>query len=187
MRPRLVVLAGPNGAGKSTFYRLHLERSGLPFLNADVLQLNSGVDAYEAARTVDAARLAYLNVGAAFITETVFSDPDGRKLEFLRRAIEAGYNVELLYIGLASPELARLRVAQRVASGGHSVPDDKVASRYPRSLENLAKAMAFAPSVRIYDNSAYAEYRLLGVFIDGKLVQRTGGPIPDWALRFFPR
>ena len=185
MSPRLVVLAGPNGAGKSTFYRLYLGKSGLPFLNADVLQLNSGVDAYEAARTVDAARLAYLNVRASFITETVFSDPDGRKLEFLRRAIEAGYDVELLYIGLASPELALMRVAQRVANGGHSVPKEKVSSRYPRSLENLGRAMAFRQTVRIFDNSAYAEYRLLGVFKDGKLVQRTEGPIPGWALRFF--
>ena len=185
MKPRLVVLAGPNGAGKSTFYRLHLERSGLPFLNADVLQANSGVDADEAARTVDAARFAYVGAGVSFITETVFSDPDGRELAFLQRAIEAGYMVELLYIGLASPELARLRVAQRVASGGHSVPDEKVASRYPRSLENLARALAFIPAIRIYDNSAYAQYRLLGVFENGKLIKRYEGPIPGWAARFF--
>ena len=86
MKPRLVVLAGPNGAGKTTFYRLYLQESGLPFLNADVLQVNTGMDAYEAARTVDAARLAYLEVRAGFITETVFSAdhqvilPEGTRL-----------------------------------------------------------------------------------------------------------
>jgi predicted ABC-type ATPase len=186
MNPRLIVLAGPNGAGKSTFFRLYLEKSGLPFLNADILQANSGIEAYEAARTVDAARLAYLNARAGFITETVFSDPDGRKLEFLRRAIEVGHDLEMLYIGLSSPELAAKRVAQRVANGGHSVPSEKVASRYPRSLENLTKAMAFVPVVRLFDNSRYAQYRLLGVFRQGKLAQRTEGPIPEWARRFFP-
>jgi predicted ABC-type ATPase len=185
MKPRLVVLAGPNGAGKSTFYRLYLKKSGLPFLNADVLQVNTGIDVYEAARTVDAARLAYLEVNAGFITETVFSDPDGRKLEFLRKAIAAGYDVQLIYIGLANPELAQMRVAQRVADGGHAVPAGKVASRYPRSLENLAKALKFVPTVLLFDNSAHAEYHRLGIFKDGRLMEKTKDGIPRWAQRFF--
>jgi predicted ABC-type ATPase len=185
MKPRLVVLAGPNGAGKSTFYRLYLQESGVPFLNADVLQVNTGIDAYEAARTVDAARLAYLEVRAGFITETVFSDPDGRKLEFLRKAIATGYEVELIYIGLTGPELAKQRVAQRVANGGHAVPDEKVASRYPRSLANLATAIEFVPTVRLFDNSAYAEYRRLGLFRGGRLIEKTRGEIPQWAQPFF--
>lgn len=58
MNPRLVVLVDPNDAGKSTFFRQNLQEAGLPFLNADVLQVNTGLDAYEAARTVDAARNA---------------------------------------------------------------------------------------------------------------------------------
>jgi predicted ABC-type ATPase len=33
----LILLAGPNGAGKSTFYEAHLQNSGLPFLNADIV------------------------------------------------------------------------------------------------------------------------------------------------------
>jgi predicted ABC-type ATPase len=185
MKPRLVVLAGPNGAGKSTFYRLYLKKSGLPFLNADVLQVNTGIDVYEAARTVDAARLAYLEVNAGFITETVFSDPDGRKLEFLRKAIAAGYDVQLIYIGLANPELAQMRVAQRVADGGHAVPAAKVASRYPRSLENLAEALKFVPTVLLFDNSAHAEYHRLGIFKDGRLIEKTKDGIPRWAQRFF--
>jgi predicted ABC-type ATPase len=186
MTPRLVVLAGPNGAGKSTFYRLYLRESGLPFLNADILQANTGIGGYEAAKAVDAARTALLETGADFITETVFSDPEGRKLGFLRSAVERGFAVELVYIGLASPRLAQLRVAQRVANGGHTVPADKIASRYPRSLENLAEAMEFVPKVRLYDNSAFAEFHWLGNFSKGRLVGRTEREIPHWARRFFP-
>ncbi len=185
MKPRLVVLAGPNGAGKTTFHRLYLAQSGLPFLNADIFQANAGIDAYESARAVDAARDAYLQLRTGFITETVFSDPDGRKLEFLRKAVEMEYDVELIYIGLMSAELAILRVAQRVASGGHDVPPAKVISRYPRSLENLAKALEFVPAIRLFDNSTYAEYRALGLFKHGRLVEKQNGPVPEWALRFF--
>jgi predicted ABC-type ATPase len=60
-----------------------------------------------------------------------------------------------------------------------------VASRYPRSLENLAKALEFVPLVLLFDNSAYAEYRRLGVFKDGRLVEKTENGIPQWAKRFF--
>ena len=134
---------------------------------------------------VDAARLAFLEIKAGFITETVFSDPDGRKLLFLRKAIAGGYDVELIYIGLAGPELAQARVAQRIASGGHAVPAEKVASRYPRSLDNLAQALEFVPTIHLFDNSALAEYRRLGTFQDGRLIEQPADPIPRWAQRFF--
>jgi predicted ABC-type ATPase len=158
----------------------------LPFLNADVLQVNTGIDVYEAARTVDAARLAYLTVKAGFITETVFSDPDGRKLDFLRKAIVAGYDVELIYVGLVGPELAQSRVAHRVKHGGHAVPAEKIAARYPRSLANLEAALEFVPIVQLFDNSTRRQYHLLGTFKNGCLIKKTAERIPSWARRFFP-
>ena len=56
MSPVLVLLGGPNGAGKSTYYELHLSSIGLPFLNADVLAAESGMDSFEAARVRDKKR-----------------------------------------------------------------------------------------------------------------------------------
>jgi predicted ABC-type ATPase len=85
--------------------------------------------------------------------ETVFSDPSGDKLAFLREAMTAGYRVVLLFIGLDSPELSQARVIQRVAEGGHDVPDEKLFSRFPRTLENLARATSFVDEARLYDNS----------------------------------
>jgi predicted ABC-type ATPase len=187
MNPRLVMLAGPNGAGKTTFYWVNLADAGLPFINADVLQASVGVGAYEAAEAVDAVRTALLARRVSFITETVFSDPDGRKLEFLRQAIDAHYEVELVYIGLASTELAMSRVHHRVASGGHSVPPEKIVERYSRSLENLKRAVAFVPTIRLFDNSAYAEFRLLAVIKNGKVAERTSVPLLDWAREILPR
>jgi len=60
--------------------------------------------------------------GESFVFETVFSDPVGDKLKFLRRASTRGYTVVLCFIGLASPELCDERVAMRVLQGGHDVP-----------------------------------------------------------------
>ena len=149
--PQLVMIAGPNGAGKSTFHELYLADSALPFLNADVLAARTGIDSFDAARFLDADRDARVGRGESFITETVFSDPMGAKLDLLRRAIAAGYDVTLIYIGI-EPALLGLRIDQRLAAGGHDVPRGKLAGRYERSLANLGAAITFVSTLRFYDN-----------------------------------
>ncbi len=67
-----------------------------------------------------------------------------------------GYTVVLCFIGLDSPELCDERVAMRVLQGGHDVPTEKLA-RYPRTLENLARAIRELPHVLVFDNSALLE------------------------------
>jgi predicted ABC-type ATPase len=185
--PQLVVLAGPNGAGKSTFRDVFLADSPLPFLNADLFAAATGVDSGQAARILDATRDRYLEEGLGFITETVFSDPHGAKLAMLRKAVDAGYDVTLVYIGIASPELSGLRVDQRVAQGGHDVPRDRLASRFERSRANLAQAITFVPTVELYDNSSVAEpYRHVATFQRGALVSRMRGALPRWARGLVP-
>jgi predicted ABC-type ATPase len=113
--------------------------------------------------------------------ETVFSDPAGAKLAFLRDARAAGYRVLLLFIGLESAELSQARVIQRVAAGGHDVPDEKLFARFPRTLENLSRAIGVVNEARLYDNSdAERPYRLLGRTEDGTVVERHP-PLPAWA------
>ncbi len=140
-----MLLAGPNGAGKSTFYEAHLSATGLPFLNSDVVARELGVTDYEASRALDEIRELYIERGISFISETVFSDPVGAKVAMLRRGMEAGFNVKLIYIGIESPALAQARVNHRVGNGGHPVPPDKILARYPRSLANLARAVRSWP------------------------------------------
>ena len=71
----------------------------------------------------------------------------------MAEARQRGYQIELVYIRLSSPELALQRVAARVARGGHDVPAQDVIRRYARSLENLPRAMQLADKVTILDNS----------------------------------
>ena len=63
---------------------------------------------------LDAARAQLLADGESFVTETVFSDPVGAKLQFLRDAIAANYRVTLYYVGISSAQLSEARVSQRV-------------------------------------------------------------------------
>ena len=87
-RPIIVVIAGPNGAGKTTFYHAHLQPAGLRFVNADVLARELNLDPYAAAKVADALRRELVNQRESFVFETVFSDPVGDKLSFLKEAIE---------------------------------------------------------------------------------------------------
>jgi predicted ABC-type ATPase len=187
MTPQLVLLAGPNGAGKSTFYDVFLAASPLPFLNPDLFAAETGVDSLEAARILDATRDRMIEGGLGFITETVFSDPFGQKIDMLRKAVEAGYDVTLIYVGVANAKLSSLRVDQRIARGGHDVPRDRIASRFKRSLENLKRAIPFVPTVELYDNSSADDpYRHIATSKAGTLTSRTAGRLPAWARGIVP-
>ena len=186
MKPQLVMLAGPNGAGKSTFYDVFLGKLRLPFLNADLVEAKTGIPSVEAARILDAMRDDLINRRAGFITETGFSDPVGAKRAMLRRAVDAGYDVTLVYIAV-EPALSAQRVDQRVAAGGHDVPRDRIASRFARSLENLRAAIGFVPLVTVYDNSSVDEpYRLVARFERGRRTYQAPGRMRRWFRSLFP-
>ena len=116
-RPLIVALAGPNSAGKTTFYHAHLQPAGLRFVNADVLAQDLHVEPYAAARVVDAVRHELVKQRESFVFETVFSDPVGEKLAFLKSMVEEGYNTILCFIGTAGPEVCEQRVATRGLAG----------------------------------------------------------------------
>jgi predicted ABC-type ATPase len=186
MKPRLVMLAGPNGSGKSTFFTTHLADKGLPFINADRIAAELGLEAYEAAGIAEAIRMRLVNEGQSFITETVLSDPIGDKVAFLQQAHASGFDVTLIFIGLANPDLSAGRVQARVQAGGHDVPLDKLMARYERTLLNLERAVGALPQVIVYDNSsAEVPYRFLAEFRMGQPHERTQDPIPPWAQRLF--
>lgn len=182
----LIVVAGPNGAGKSTFYEEYLRSLDLPFVGADPIarelspQDPSAV-AYDAAKIAEHRRQELVAAGQSFCMETVFSDPQGDKVAFLRRAQEQGYAVVLIFIGLESAELAVARVLERVDAGGHDVPDAKVTARYPRTLNNLAEAVRFVDRAYLFDNSsAERPFRHVATFEVGKEVV-VADQAPAWA------
>lgn len=184
-RPIVVALAGPNGAGKTTFYHAHLAAAGLRFVNADVLAVELGIDAYDAARVAAALRGALVARGESFIFETVFSDPVGDKVAFLEQTAQRGYEVVLCYIGLNDAEQSTQRVAMRVSQGGHDVPDEKLRSRFSRTLENLRVAIRRLPHVLVYDNSDLSTpFRHVAAFAHGRAMELAGPP--DWLRRLIP-
>lgn len=189
--PVLLFLAGPNGAGKSTFFQLYLSDLGWPFVNADEIgkalreeAIPGSAEDFDRLAFVRAEELreARLAAGASFCTETVFSDPEGSKLEFLGLAQGLGYHVILVFIGLDSPELSVARVMQRVELGGHDVPDAKLLARYPRTIANLKAAIPLVDDAYLFDNSSASDpFRMVAIYSEGQLVLQNE-PLPGWTL-----
>lgn len=181
-RPLLVVLAGSNGAGKSTFYAEALSGTGYPLVNADDIarELSIWSDrpigelAYEAMRRADELRNDLVARRVSFITETVLSDSQGAKLAFFSKAQHAGYFMLFILVTLDSVETSIARVAQRVANGGHDVPDEKLLARFGRTRANAAKALAIADAGMVFDNSdPDSPFRWVETWEAGRCVSRA--------------
>jgi len=184
---QLWLLAGGNGAGKSTFYRTRLQPLGLPFVNADIIARELYPDApeehsYDAARIAEEIRYGLLREGRIFCFETVFSHP--AKIDFVAHAKTLGYQVILVFIHLKSAELNKARISQRLESGGHHVPDEKVEQRIPRLLKHINTVIPLCDQVCILDNSsARNPFKPVMVIRDGNIeVQQS--TLPEWAEEF---
>lgn len=147
--PRILVFAGPNGSGKSTVTQ-HLPIVG-HYVNADEIMAMTGCTDLEAAQKAEATRELLLAKRKDFTFETVLSTP--RNLDLLRRAREAGYRIEAVFVLTADSSINVERVRNRAASGGHAVPEEKIVSRYEKSLNNLPALTRFADRTRVIDNT----------------------------------
>jgi len=168
-KPQVVIIAGPNGAGKSTLAP-SLLRDTLDlreYVNADPIALGlSGFDpasvAFKAGRVMlnRLRDLAEQNKTFAFET-TLATRSYARWIKNLRHQ---GYNFQLIFLSLRSPELAVRRVRERVQSGGHDVPKAVVIRRYARGLNNFRVSyQPLADVWSVYDNSTSAEPTLIAL------------------------
>jgi predicted ABC-type ATPase len=141
-QPVVVVLGGINGSGKTTSsQKLLADKLALmSFVNADIIARGlNGFDPESVAAEAGAIMIERIrklaDERADFAVETTLA---GRTyISFLRRLRDQGYRVELYYFWLPSAETAIQRVADRVASGGHNIPEATIRQRYQRSMRNF--------------------------------------------------
>ncbi len=71
------------------------------------------------------------------------------------------------------------RVQHRVKTGGHSVPVDKIISRYQRSLDLLFNAVQYSNRAYIFDNSGNQRI-LLAEVTDGQSLDMKTDFMTTW-------
>ena len=151
----------------------------LAFVNADRIAAGKW-PGDELAHGHDASALAarqrdrLIEQRRSFVTETVFSHPS--KVDLLVAARRAGYRITL-HVVMIPAELAVLRVGDRVARGGHDVPQQKIVDRWHRLWAHVAAAIPDADVVFVYDNGeAKHPYQIVAHLRDGHFVSTPSWP-----------
>ena len=156
---RVLIIAGPNGAGKTTFATEFLpnEADCPNFINADLIA--AGLSPFRSEYTAVRAGKLMLNMiddyvrrGESFSFETTLSGRVYARL--IPSWQEQGFWVKLFFLQLPTPEMAIARVRQRVAEGGHNVPEEVIRRRFHaghRNFETIYRGLVNEWAV--YDNS----------------------------------
>jgi predicted ABC-type ATPase len=195
--PCIYVLAGTNGAGKSSIAGAMFRRQGVEAFDPDAAArlILARLPALSQAEANSAAwhqgrRLLERAIAerASFAFETTLGGATITAL--LERALAAGLDVRVWYVGLGSVELHLARVRARVAAGGHDIPEAAVRRRFHGSRLNLVRLLPRLTELRVYDNSAEADPRA-GVAPEPRLVLHVArgrivavcplGDTPAWA------
>jgi predicted ABC-type ATPase len=195
---QLWLIAGSNGSGKTTA----ASRSGFRALLSDVSILNPDAvtqdirAAFPEMNIDEANKLAadeterrvdrLIELRQSFGVETVLSTY--KYLDRVRLAKTMGYTISMVYIAVRTPEVAIDRVALRVRSGGHDVPEDKIRDRWTRSHHILAEFAPELDSLFVIDNTEEAPV-LVARKVDGRMDILSPGrlPIIDEVLAEAPR
>jgi predicted ABC-type ATPase len=134
----------------------------------------------EAGRRAIRERRRCLSSGTSFAIETTLSGR--RELDLMRDARTRGFMVVLHYVGVDSAELCRIRVDERVAKGGHDVPDADLRRRFHRSMSTLSSAVVLAETAFVYDNSTRRGIVPVASFRSGQLAA-CAPELPRWLER----
>ena len=155
-QPEVVVFAGPNGSGKSTF--TELLKPPMDYINADEIKKQLKCDDLQAAQLAEQQRERCLEQNREFCFETVMSTE--RNLNLLKRAKAKGYFIRCYYVLTVDPMINVARVRERVSTGGHGVPEDKIIARYDRAMSLVKDVVEVSDICHIYDNSSQTPYRI---------------------------
>ena len=138
--PRLYIISGCNGSGKTTASYTILPDllNCREFVNSD--EFAKSFSPFDpSAASVTASRYMLMKINyllekrADFAIETTLATRS--LIKIVCEAQGLGYEVTLYYFWLNSPDLAIQRVHDRVATGGHNIPDSVVRRRYVMGLQ----------------------------------------------------
>ncbi len=139
------------------------------------------INSYISADVCAFCRIILLEKGESFIMETVFSHKS--KLDLMKKAKALGYHVYFYFVSTDAPEVNVNRVKIRVKNGGHDVPEEKIISRYYKSLEILNEAIKLSYRSYLWDNSN-TNAELFAEIHSGEGKIRKNIPIPNWFIQY---
>lgn len=170
------IIGGVNGVGKSTLAGVlaRITDNFGTLVDADKLALRCGgklEGARQAVRLIDDC----IQSGSDLTQETTLSG--GKTARTIAAARENGFSIRLYYVALSSAEESLLRIKNRVAKGGHDIPEDTVRRRFSKRFDDLVRILPLVDECVFFDNENgfihVADYR-------GGQLTETGNYRPNW-------
>jgi predicted ABC-type ATPase len=157
-QPQVWIVAGPNGVGKTTYAFRHIKAvsGSARFVNLDEIArglspLDPSAEQQRAARVALELTRSLIGEGRSFSIETTMSGKTHLRTIAAARAV--GFQINLLFFLVASPEVSLSRIARRVSEGGHDVAESDVRRRFDRAIANLPLYVGAVDEWRIFDNA----------------------------------
>ena len=174
-KPKILMIAGCNGAGKSTLAP-HLLRDTLglkDYVNADTIA--HGLSAFAPETTaIEAGKIMLKRLRElagnhkSFAFETTLASRF--YVKFVQDLKLRDFEFHLLFLWLENPDLAVLRVRERVEVVGHNVPEEIIRRRYFRGLKNFFEIyQPLADSWTIYNSSSAEKIELIAKYSVNKM------------------
>src|SRR6185503_997033 len=159
MNKKIFMIAGPNGAGKTTTAMSLISNIVMldEFINADEIARGLA-PMHPESMSLTASKLMLKRLRELIGSNKNFAfETTGSGTNYIKHLKEAqinGYEVNLMFLWLSSPDLATERVACRVKQGGHHVPEDTIRRRYYSGMKNLIHHyLPIVDKALIVDNS----------------------------------
>lgn len=161
------MVIGPNGSGKTTLCKSLISYSSIvyEFLNADEIAralapLHPESVSLTASKLLIKRLKDLLENDKSLAIETTGAGTN--YLKYIKDAKLKGYQIDLIFLWLPSPESAIERVAQRVAQGGHFIPNETVIRRFFSGLKNFTQYyLPICDRAIIFDNSLPEEKKII--------------------------
>lgn len=150
------IFAGVNGAGKTSIYNLLDNKEDLGIrINADEIAQGIG-DWRDEIVQLKSARIAIGKINECITNRISFNQETTLSgtgiIRTMQKAKDNGFTIKMYYVFVDSIDTAKQRVRDRVANGGHGIPEELIETRYFKSFEILKKAIIICDSVAIYNN-----------------------------------
>ncbi len=157
-QPQFWIVAGPNGVGKTTYAFRHIKAvsGSTRFVNLDEIArglspLDPAAEQQRAARVALEMTRSLIHDRKPFSIETTLSGKT--HLRTISAARELGFEINLLFFLVTSPEVSLSRIARRVSEGGHDVAETDVRRRFDRAIGNLPAYIDQVDRWRVFDNA----------------------------------